>query len=179
MSSEEQPHQNPLSPLSPDNSEGLPPMAQDLSELDEQNCNTLESSGAKLPWLDIETSSLVQNAQKLLQSVSATLHRTEKVAVEESTACSEKPTSVQYFQIQQPDATEAQLEGERSRERSRRSCSRSRSTTAHKSGRVIERRYSYDVSFGCWIANNEIGGDFADLLEKNMSVVIISKRPLI
>jgi len=124
-------------------------MAQDLSDLDEENCNTTVE-GAKSPWLELDTSSLVQNAQKLLQSVSATLQRTEKVlAAEESTARSEKPTNVQYFPVQtNSPSKEAQkkiIEEERSRERIRRSSSRSRSSTAHKSGRVIERRYSYDV----------------------------------
>ncbi|CAB3364976.1 Hypothetical predicted protein [Cloeon dipterum] len=151
-SNTQEPQKNPLSPLSPDNSEGLPPMAQDLTELDDENCNTMEATGGseqrpgrviKLPWLEMDTSELVQNAQKLLQSVSITLQKGDKV---ESTARSEKPTTVQYFPKKENSVEQKKELEERSRERLRRSSSRSRSTTAHlpKNGRVIERRYSYD-----------------------------------
>ncbi|XP_059490241.1 ribosomal protein S6 kinase delta-1 [Neocloeon triangulifer] len=142
--------QNPLSPLSPDNSEGLPPMACDLTEQNDENCNNTEASGVsrnsiKFPWLDMDTSSLVQNAQKLLHSVSATLQKSD-VEGEESTARSEKPTVVQYFPKLENSIELKKEAEERSRERLRRSSSRSRSSTTHlpKSGRVIERRFSYD-----------------------------------
>lgn len=102
----------------------MPPLAQDLTDQqDDINMNKPEgfvtftnsveenlgrngvNKAARFSWMGLDTAELVQNAQKLLQSVSATLQRSEKVATG-SLARSEKPSAVQYV------VTEKKQEGE-------------------------------------------------------------------
>ncbi|KAF4525464.1 hypothetical protein B566_EDAN004876 [Ephemera danica] len=137
----------------------LPPLAQDLTEQEEDvNMNhpdgcvsfVKDQNGinrARFSWTGLDTAELVQNAQKLLQSVSATLQRSENVL-----ARSEKPSAVQYVPREGVKGAIAKCpsaeEGEEGRERRRSSnTARSKSSTghlAHSRARLIERRYSCD-----------------------------------